>query len=162
MRRYCVAISIVALTAAVLAQQPAAPPKSGESAPIGSVSTDPAVKAMFEAKVRAEWEAVKNKDKQAYGTLLADDYQGVAVDGRGERNKIQSINELADQNPFNYTLERVKVLPLGSDAAFVIYEVTMQFPPKAQLRFSRVYIGEVWVKRLGEWQLLHYQETHVK
>jgi len=162
MRRYCVFISVVALLATAIAQQPAGLSKSGESAPIGSVSTDPAVKAMFEAKVRAEWEAIKNKDKQAYGALLAEDYQGVAVDGRGERNKIQSINDLADQNPFNYTLERVKVLPLGEDAAFVIYEVTMQFPPKAQLRFSRVYIGEVWVKRSAEWKLLHYQETHVK
>jgi hypothetical protein len=162
MRRYCVLMSVVALIATAVAQQPAAPSKPGESAPIGSVSTDPAVKAMFEAKARAEWEAIKNKDKKAYGALLADDYQGVAVDLRGERNKIQSINDLADQNSFNYTLERVKVLPLGDNAAFVIYDVTMQFPPKAQLRFSRIYIGEVWVKRSGEWQLLHYQETHVK
>ncbi|MGA7461913.1 MAG: nuclear transport factor 2 family protein [Candidatus Korobacteraceae bacterium] len=162
MRRYCVLMSVVALIATAFAQVPAAPSKSGESAPIGSVSTDPAVKTMFEAKVKAEWEAVKNKDKKAYGALLADDYQGVGVDGRGERNKIQSINDLADQNPFNYTLERVKVLPLGENAAFVIYDVTILFPPKAQLRFSRVYIGEVWVKRSGEWQLLHYQETHVR
>jgi hypothetical protein len=117
---------------------------------------------MFEAKVKAEWEAVKTRDKKAYGALLADDYQGVAVDLRGERNKIQSINDLADENSFNYTVERVKVLPLGDNAAFVIYDVTLQFPPKAQLRFSRVYVGEVWVKRTGDWQLLHYQETHVK
>lgn len=162
MRRYCVLMSVVVLIATAVAQKPAVPPRSGESAPMGSVSTDPALKAMFEAKARAEWEAIKNKDKKAYGALLADDYQGVGVDGQGERNKIQSINDLADQNPFNYTLERVKVLPLGENAAFVIYDVTILFPPKAQLRFSRVYIGEVWVKRSGEWQLLHYQETHVK
>ncbi len=162
MRRYCVWMSVVALIATSVAQQAATPPKPGDMAPIGSVSTDPAVKAMFEAKVKAEWEAVKTRDKKAYGALLADDYQGVAVDLRGERNKIQSINDLADQNSFNYTVERVKVLPLGDNAAFVIYDVTLQFPPKAQLRFSRVYVGEVWVKRSGEWQLLHYQETHVK
>lgn len=161
MRRYCVLISVMALIASAVAQQPAAPTKSGASALIGSVSTDPAVKATFEAKIKAEWEAVKSKDKKAYGALLADDYQGVSVDGRGERNKIQSMNDLADQNPFTFNVERVKVLPLGADAAFVIYDVTMQFP-KATLRFSRVYVGEVWVKRSGEWQLLHYQETHVK
>jgi hypothetical protein len=155
-------MSVVTLIATAFAQQPATPPKLGGIVPIGTVSTDPAVKAMFEAKVKAEWEAVKTKDKKAYGALLADDYQGVAVDLRGERNKIQSINDLADQNPFNYTVERVKVLPLGDNAAFVIYDVTLQFPPKAQLRFSRVYVGEVWVKRSGDWQLLHYQETHVK
>ena len=160
MRLYCFLMTVVALIATSVGQQPAGS-KSGESAPIGSVSPDPAVKAMFEAKVKAEWEAVKSKDKKAYGALLADDYQGVAVDGRGERNKIQSINDLADQNPFNFTVERVKVLPLAENAAFVIYDVTMQFP-KATLRFSRVYVGEVWVRRSGQWQLLHYQETHVK
>ena len=117
---------------------------------------------MFEGKVRAEWEALKNKDRKAYADLLADDYQGVEVDGRGERNKIQSVNDLSDTNAFNYTLERLKLIPLGPDAAFVIYEVTMQFPPKAQLRFSRVYISELWVKRDRQWKELHYQETHVK
>lgn len=162
MRRYCVLMGVVALIATAVAQQPGAPPKSGESAPIGSVSADPALKAMFEAKARTEWEAIKNKDKKAYGALLADDYQGLEIDGQGERNKTQSINDLSEGNVFNYVLERLKVLPLGPDAAFVIYEVTMQFPPRAQIRFSRVYIGEVWAKRSGEWQLLHYQETHVK
>jgi len=117
---------------------------------------------MFGARVRAEWEAIKNKDRKAYADLLADDYQGVEVDGRGERNKIQSLNELADTNVFNYTLWGLKLIPLGPDAAAVIYEVTMQFPPKAQIRYSRVYITEVWVKRAGQWQELHYQETHVK
>jgi hypothetical protein len=150
------------LMIAAVAGQPATQAKPGETPPLGSVSDDPALKAMFEAKVRAEWEALKNKDKKAYGESLADDYQGVGIDGRGERNKIQSINDLEDQYTFNYTLERLKVMPLGPEAAVVIYEVTMQYPPKAQLRYSRVYISELWVKRAGQWKELHYQETHVK
>jgi hypothetical protein len=139
-------------------QQPPMSTKTGGSEQTG----DSALKQMFEAKIKAEWEALKNKDKKAYGELLADDYQGVEVDGRGERNKIQAINELTDQNVFNYTLWGLKVIPLGTDSAFVIYEVTMQFPPSAQIRYSRVYIGELWVKRGGDWKELHYQETHVK
>jgi len=27
---------------------------------------------------------------------------------------------------------------------------------------SRVYIGEIWVQRAGQWKELHYQETRVK
>jgi hypothetical protein len=50
----------------------------------------------------------------------------------------------------------------GPDAALVIYEVTMQFPPKAQVRYSRVYISSLWVKRAGEWKEVHYQETNVR
>ena len=128
----------------------------------GTVSTDAGLKNLFESKIRVEWEALKNKDRKAYADLLADDYQGVEVDGRGERNKIQSVNELADENVFNYTLWGFKVTSLGPDAAMVIYEVTMQFPPRAQVRYSRVYITEIWVRGAGQWQILHYQETHVK
>ena len=162
MRDYFVFVCIAWLTSLALAQEPAMPPKSGESRQSGSVSANSGLKDMFESKIKAEWEALKNKDKKAYAELLADDYEGVEVDGRGERNKIQSVNELADTNVFNYTLWGFKLIPLGPDTALVIYEVTMQFPPKAQVRYSRVYISELWVKRAGQWKELHYQETHVK
>jgi len=153
---------IAGLMSFSLAQQPTMPAKTGENRQSGSVSADSGMKDMFESKVKVEWEALKRKDKKGYAELLADDYQGVEVDGRGERNKIQAVNELADTNVYNYTLWGFKLIPLGPDAALVIYEVTMQFPPKAQVRYSRVYISELWVKRAGQWKELHYQETHVK
>jgi hypothetical protein len=143
----------------VCAQQPAAPAKTGESK---QPTADSALKGMFEAKIKAEWEAIKNKDKKTYGELLADDYQGVEVDGKGERNKLQALAELADSNVFNYTLWGLKLVPAGPDAVLVIYEVTMQFPPKAQIHYSRVYISELWIKHSGQWKEVHYQETHVK
>jgi hypothetical protein len=155
-------VCVAWLTAFGLAQQPATPPpKHGDSPPIGT-SAEMNLKDMFESKIRAEWDALKNKDKKAYGALLADDYQGVEVDSRGERNKIQAIDEVAETNVYNYTMWGYKLIPLGPDAAFVIYEVTLQFPPKSVVHYSRVYITELWVKRGGEWKELHYQETHVQ
>jgi hypothetical protein len=162
MQDFLVVVCLAGLTSVALAQPPATPAKPGESRQSGSVSVDSALKDMLESKIKVEWEALKNKDKKSYAELLADDYQGVEVDGRGERTKIQSVNELAEQNVFNYTLWGYKLLPLGTDAALAIYEVTMQFPPKAQVRYSRVYISELWVKRAGQWEELHYQETRVK
>jgi hypothetical protein len=160
MRAYLVVAAIALLTCLAASQQPGEMAKtSGETR--DAVPESP-LKTMFEAKIKMEWEAIKSKDKKAYGALLADDYQGVEVDGRGERNKTQAINELMETNVSNYTLWGLKVIPLGSEAAFVIYEVTMQFPPGSQVRYSRVYIGEVWVKRGPEWRVLHYQETHVR
>ncbi len=150
---------VVWLTCFVCAEQPATPAKAGESKQTG---TDSALKDMFEAKIKAEWEAIKNKDKKAYSELLADDYQGVEVDGKGERTKSQALAELVDTNVSNYTLWGYKLIPLGPDAAFLIYESTIQFPPRSVVRFSRVYITELWVKRSGQWKELHYQETHVK
>jgi uncharacterized protein DUF4440 len=163
MRHCFVWACIAGLTASALAQQPASSPtKSSASQQPTSVSTDSGLKEMFQANVKAEWEAVKNKDKKAYAELLADDYQGVEVDGKGERTKVQAINELEAGNVSNYTLWGFKLIPLGPDGAFVIYEVTLQFPPKSVVHYSRVYITELWVKRAGQWKELHYQETHVK
>jgi hypothetical protein len=160
--RDCFAFAcILGLTSLALAQPPTTPAKTGENRPSSSVSADAGLD-MFEAKVKVEWEALKHKDKKAYAELLADDYEGVEVDGRGERNKIQAINELADTNVYNYTLFGFKLIPAGPDATLVIYEVTMQFPPKAQVRYSRVYISALWVKRAGQWKEVHYQETIVK
>lgn len=162
MRDCFVFACIAGLTSLALAQQPTMPAKTDDSRPSSSVAADSGLNEMFEAKIKAEWEALKNKDKNAYAELLADDFQGVEVDGKGERNKVQAVSELAETNVFTYTLWGFKLIPLGPDAAFVIYESTTQFPPKAQVRLSRVYITELWVKRGEKWKELHYQETHVK
>jgi len=158
MRGSSIFAGVVLLGCFAQSQQPATSAKSGES----KQTADSALKDLFQSKIKTEWEALKNKDKKAYGELLDDEYQGVEVDGRGERNKVQAICEVPETNVVNYTLFGFKVIPVGTDAAFVIYEVTMQFPPKAQVRYSRVYISELWVKRGGQWKELHYQETHVK
>jgi hypothetical protein len=162
MRGWLLFPSIVGLTCTVLAQAPATPAKPGDSQPSSTTSSDSAVKDMFGSKIKVEWEALKNKDKKAYGDLLADDYEGVEVDGRGERTKLQALTELADTNVADYTLWGFKVISLGPDAALVIYESTIQFPPKSVIRYSRVYISELWAKRAGQWKEVHYQETHVK
>jgi len=162
MRDYFAFACIVGLTSMALAQQPMTPPKTGESRQSAGTSAASGLEAMFDAKIKVEWEALKHKDKKAYGELLADDYQGVEADGKGERNKIQAVNELADTNVFNYTLFGFKLIPAGPDVALVIYEVTEQFPPRAQIRYARVYISELWMKRAGEWKEVHYQETNVK
>jgi len=161
--RHCLVFACIAgLTALALAPEPAAAPKSAGSQPFASVSADSGLKDVFQAKIKAEWDALKNKDRKAYAELLADDYQGVEVDGQGERTKIQALNELANGNVSDYTLWGLKLIPLGPDATFVIYEVTLTFPPRSVVRFSRVYITELWVRRGGQWKELHYQETHVK
>jgi len=168
--RYCI-VSIWLATVACIgfaqqtqAPQLAMPTQFGGSAwkakPGGSEQGK--LSDMFQDKVRAEWDAIQKKDKRAYAELLADDYEGVEVDGKGERTKIQTLNELAQSNVFTYTLWGFSLIPAGPDGALVIYEVTMEFPPKSGLRFSRVYISELWLKRNGEWKEVHYQETHVK
>lgn len=163
MRNCLVHIWLAVLLASLcLAQQPGTKVKTAAAGKPQRAAVESDFKDKFELKVRAEWEALKKKDKKAYDELLADDYEGVEVDGQGERTKIQAVNEVGRGNVYNYSLFGLKVIPLGPDAAFVIYEVTMEFPPKAQVRYSRIYVTELWTKREGQWKELHYQETHVK
>jgi hypothetical protein len=144
------------------AQQPPMPSAFGEDVKPGDNSPEARLRRMWESKIEDEWQAIKNKDRKAYGDLLADDYLGVEIDGKGEKNKVHATEELLESNIFNYSLWGFKLIPAGPDAVLLIYEVNMRFPPKAQVRFSRVYVSELWLKRAGQWKEVHYQETHVK
>jgi hypothetical protein len=146
------------------APAPVQPSPTSFSEDLKSPATSPEgkLRQMFEQKVESEWEALQKKDKQAYGDLLADDYEGVETDGKGERTKVQALEELPDNNVYTYTLWGFRLLPIDTDAALAIYEVTMVFPPKSPVRLSRLYITELWMKRAGEWKVVHYQETHVR
>lgn len=116
----------------------------------------------LEANVKAEWDAFKNQDKQAFADLLAEDFMAVEDDNQGMRNKSVAVAEVDRALVSNYSLFAVKVLPLNETAALVTYELTMQFPPRAQVRFKRVLVSEVWIKRNGKWKQRYYQETRVR
>jgi hypothetical protein len=120
------------------------------------------LKATLEAKIRAQWEAFKKRDKKAYGDLLAEDFVGVEEDMQGTRNKTKAVNEIDSGNIYNYSLFGLSIVPIGPAAALATYEVTMEFPPKAQIRYWRVYVSELWLNRGGQWKIRHSQETRVK
>ena len=158
MRNY-IGLACVALVMGSLAfgQQP----QGGNSEP--AKSTDQTeLTNMFDAKIKGEWEAIKKRDQKAYGEFLTDDFIGVEADREGERYKWKAQMELQDSAVTDYQLSFLKVTPLCSEAAFVRYEVFIQFPPKSVVRFEKLLIGEVWVKRDGQWKVMHYQETKVK
>jgi hypothetical protein len=140
----------------------AQPPSTPGAMPSAPASAESELTAFFEAKVKAEWDAFANRDKKTYSELLADDYVAVEDDGRGTRNKIHAANEVDQSVVRNYALFAFQVVPLGTDATFVRYEITMQFFPKAQVRFKRVYVVEIWRKINGQWKAWHYQETPVR
>ena len=117
---------------------------------------------LFDAKIKAEWDAIKKKDQKALGELLTDDYVAVEADGGGERYKWKVLSELERSLVADYTLSFLKVTALCPDAAFVRYEAFVRFPPKSAVPFEKILVGEIWVKRDGGWKSMHYQETRVK
>jgi hypothetical protein len=157
----CSCVALV-LPCIAFAQQPAA----ADKAPAGTRSNTSAARSpladALEAKVRAAWAAFKNKDKDGYAKFLTDDFQAVESDGEGERTRRHVLGEVEHCMYTDFLLQFFQVQPLGSDHAFVTYESSMQFPKSSALRFRRVFIGELWTKRNGDWQMMRYQETLVR
>jgi hypothetical protein len=122
----------------------------------------PELTNLLDARIEAEWQAIKSKDQKAYGDLLTEEYVAVEADGGGERYKWKALNELQESAVTDFTLSFLKVTPLCTDAAFARYEVFIKFPPKSAVPFEKILVGEIWVKREGQWKVLHYQETRVK
>jgi Domain of unknown function (DUF4440) len=165
MRRYFGWICVIFLLDCCLAiaQQPqSAPAQNSATSQTVNTSASPELTNLLDAKIKAEWEAIKNRDPKALGELLTDDYIGVEADREGERYKWKALAELQNSAVTDYTLSFLKVTPLCQDAAFVRYEVFIHFPPKSTVRWEKILVGEIWVKRDGAWKSMHYQETKVK
>lgn len=147
----CAALLLAGL---VFGQQSQSPPSRS------SASAD--LTNLLDARIKSEWQAIKNKDQKAYGELLAEEFVAVEADGNGERYKWKAQSELQQSTVSDYTLSFLKVTPLCPEAAFARYEVFIKFPPRSAVPFEKLLVGEIWVKRDGQWKALHYQETRVK
>jgi len=165
---FCACIAL-AWPSNAFGQQPAAAdkaPASANAAIPSSPSKDTGAQSklaeMLEAKVKAAWAAYKKRDKNGYATFLTDDFEGVEADGDGERPKPHILREVEHSMFSDYLLQLFQVQPLGPHYAFVTYESTMQFPKGSATRFRRIFIGELWTNRDGEWKMMRYQETLVK
>jgi uncharacterized protein (TIGR02246 family) len=155
----CIAL---ALPCFAFAQQPAVADKSARSTPSQNATAHPKLADLLEAKVRAAWTAFKKKDKDGYAEFLTDDFQAVEADGDGERPKPLLLREVERSMYTEYLLQLFQVQQLGPNYAFVTYESTMQFLQGSAARYRRVFIGELWTKRDGQWKMMRYQETPVR
>lgn len=117
---------------------------------------------LLDERIKAEWQAIKDRDQKALGEILTEEYVGVEADALGERYKWKALSELQQTSVTDATLSFLKVTQLCPDTAFARYEVFIKFPPKSAVPFEKVLVGELWVKRDGQWKSLHYQETRVK
>jgi hypothetical protein len=157
MRTYFLACAALFLGAPIFGQQP----QTGSGTP-AKPADQAELTNLLDAKIKAEWEAIKQKNQKALGDLLSEEYVGVEADSEGERFKWKAKSELQESAVTDYTLSFLKVVPLCSDAAFARYEVFIKFPPKSIVKFEKLLVGEVWIKRDDKWQLLRHQETKVK
>jgi uncharacterized protein (TIGR02246 family) len=158
---FCACVAL-ALPCFAFAQQPAATGKSPASTQSKDTAAQSKLAELLEAKVKAAWAAFKKKDKDGYAAFLTDDFQAVEADGDGERPKPHILREVEHSMFTEYSLQLFQVQQLGPHYAFVTYECTMQFPRGSATRFRRIFIGELWTNRDGDWKMMRYQETVVR
>src|ERR1700719_406731 len=158
---FCACIAL-ALACFASAQQAAATGKTPASTQSKDTNAQSKLAELLEAKVKAAWAAFKRRDKDSYAAFLTDDFQAVEADGDGERPKPHILREVEHSMYTDYLLQLFQVQPLGPNYAFVTYESTMQFPKGSATRFKRIFIGELWTNRDGEWKMMRYQETPVR
>jgi uncharacterized protein (TIGR02246 family) len=160
-RILCASIAL-SLPCFAFAQKPAVADKAAQNTSAKNMMAQPKLADLLEAKVRAAWAAFKNRDKDGYAEFLTDDFQAVEADGDGERPKPHILREVEHSMYVDYLLQLFRVQQLGPNFAFVTYESTMQFPQGSATRYRRVFIGELWTKRDGQWKMMRYQETPVR
>jgi hypothetical protein len=155
----CVALALPCLSSA---QQTSAPEKYFAGPQVGKSAPKTKLEETLEAKVRAAWTALRNKDKNGYGQFLTENFYAVEIDGEGERPKRRVLAEVEHCQFTEFLLQFFQVQPLGTDYAFVSYESTMTFPKKSLLRLRRVFVSELWARQGGDWKMMRYQETGVR
>ncbi|HYX71040.1 MAG TPA: nuclear transport factor 2 family protein [Terriglobales bacterium] len=111
-------------------------------------------------RLLAIWEHYKNQEAEAHNAILADDYQAVFPDGT-LHNRKPTPQEIAQAPLTAYKLVQVKAVPLGPDAALVTYTAEVDGPSSGKIIHVAYQVGEVWVRRAGEWKCRYYHGTPV-
>lgn len=112
------------------------------------------------AKEKAVWDAIKNKDYEAFGNMLAEDQ--LEVTGEAVFDKAGSIASVKQFEPSEVVFSDWKYLPIDKDAFAVTYTVNMkgkysgkEFPAETDRASS------AWVNRQGKWLAVFHQECKV-
>lgn len=111
-------------------------------------------------RLLAIWEHYKNQEADAHNAILADDYQAVGPNGI-LRSRKPTPQEIAQAPLTAYTLVQVKAVPLGPDVALVTYTAEVDGPSGGKMIHVTYQVGEIWVRRAGEWKCRYYHGTPV-
>lgn len=113
------------------------------------------------AREKQLWDALKNRDHEAFGKMLSDDSIYVSSDVIGD--KAATINGVKNFAPTEITLSDWKTLVLDADAVVVTYTVNAKGTSGGQpLPPGALRASTAWVKRGGEWVAVYHQDCPVE
>ncbi len=153
--------AVLLLLAMVLPACLPAPQK--EATAMSTTASSGETSALTEAirpRLLAIWEHYKNQEADAHNALLADDYQAVGPNGI-LRSRKPTAQEIAQAPLTAYTLVQVKAVALAPDVALMTYTAEVDGPSGGKIIHVTYQVGELWVKRAGEWKCRYYHGTPV-
>ena len=107
---------------------------------------------------REGWAALAGPDPVAWWSARLDDGALMVFPGF-VATRDQALQGMAEAPPWaTWSIDDVRVLPLGDDAAVVVYAAAAQ---RAGQPEYRALLSSTWVRRAGEWRLALHQQTPV-
>lgn len=113
------------------------------------------------ARLREVWDAYQRLDAPAHNAILTDDYTAVHPDG-SVHPRPPTAQEIAAAPIGDYSLTEVRAVPLGPDSALVNYLADVDVPSNGSPMRVKFVVGEIWLKRSGQWKCRYYQATLAK
>ena len=119
-------------------------------------ASDGALHADIAPLVQRIWEAYRAGDIAAHNALLTADYTAIHPDGSVHPRPTRE--QILAQPLGSFSLSDFSAAPIGEDAALVYYLADVQGPPNNPVHV-RFRVGELWLKRGGQWKCRSYQPT---
>jgi hypothetical protein len=129
---------------------PPPPPKSETKAATSPMAKPTETGPDAAANEKLIWDALKNKNYDAFGSYLASD--ALEVEPDGVYDKTGSVKGVSIFDFSKVELSDWKTVKFDDDASLVAYTVKL---PKMDAE----YHATIWVKRDGKWQALFHQGT---
>jgi hypothetical protein len=147
------------IIAAACAAPPTNQPTTNRAAE--PVAAAPMTEADAIAKEKAIWEALKTKNYDAFGNMLATDYIEILPDGIND--KAETLTEVKDLEITDVTFADWRFIPVDKDASLILYNATIKGKFKGLAFPEGPYrVSSGLVNRDGKWQAIYYQETMVE
>lgn len=162
MKKILAVVPIVILAAAC-----AAPPANKQAEPVANTNSaiEAAPPAITEAdaiaKEKAVWDAIKNKDYDAFAQGLASDWMEVLPEG--VLDKSTSIEGVKQFEPSEITFNDWKLLQINKNSFVISYTVATKgkFQGK-ELPPASTRASSAWVYRDKKWVSIYHQECPVR
>jgi hypothetical protein len=161
MKKILALVSVLITAAACTAPETTNRPMNANTAAETKPAAAPLTEAEAVAREKAAWDAIKNKDYDAFANMLANEQIFVAPDG--VYDKAGTVDGVKTFEPTEVNFSDWKFVPVDKDAVLIIYTTDVKAKMNGkEMPPEKVRSSTAWVNRDGKWLSIYHQECPVK